>query len=186
MPRTKRVVAVGVPHHVTQRGNARQDVFLNDDLCCAYLELLAEHAQRNRLRILAYCLMTNHVHPVVVPETERSLANTFRHAHSRFAQYWNTGFHRNGHMWQNRLLLLPGRGIQGLARDPLCRAKPGTRRNDRDGGGVLMVECGRPRRRRNVAWAGLRLVEGCTSDLRDAIGQRPGPGDAPKSLRSVR
>ena len=107
MPRTKRVVAVGVPHHVTQRGNARQDVFLNDNLCCAYLELLAEHAQRNRLRILAYCLMTNHVHLVVVPETEHSLANTFRHAHGRFAQYGNTGFHRNGHMWQNRFYSCP-------------------------------------------------------------------------------
>ena len=30
MPRSKRVVAVGVPHHITQRGNSRQDVFVND------------------------------------------------------------------------------------------------------------------------------------------------------------
>jgi REP element-mobilizing transposase RayT len=82
-------------------------VFLDGGLCCVYLELLAEHAGRNRLRVLAYCLMTNHVHLVVVPETERSLANTFRHAHARFSQYWNTEFHRTGHLWQNRFYSCP-------------------------------------------------------------------------------
>jgi putative transposase len=51
--------------------------------------------------------MTNHVHLVVVPESERSLANTFRHAHGRFAQYWNTAFHRIGHLWQNRFYSCP-------------------------------------------------------------------------------
>ena len=67
MPRAKRVVAVGAPHHVTQRGNARQDVFVNDGLRRVYLDLLAEHAGKNSLRVAAYCLMTNHVHLVVVP-----------------------------------------------------------------------------------------------------------------------
>ena len=107
MPRSKRVVAVGVPHHITQRGNSRQDVFVNDGLRRVYLELLAEHAARNRLSVLAYCLMTNHLHLVVLPELERSMANTFRHAHSRFAQYWNTEFSRSGHLWQNRFSSCP-------------------------------------------------------------------------------
>jgi len=107
MPRFPRVVAVGTPHHVTQRGNARQDIFLDSNLCSIYLDLLAEHAARNALHVLAYCLMTNHIHLVVLPETERSLANTFRHAHARFSQYWNTRFHRTGHLWQNRFYSCP-------------------------------------------------------------------------------
>jgi putative transposase len=107
MPRTKRVVAVGASHHVTQRGNGRQEVFVNDGLRRVYLDLLTEHANKNSLRVVAYCLMTNHVHLVVVPESERSLANTFRHAHARFSQYWNTAFHRTGHMWQNRFYSCP-------------------------------------------------------------------------------
>jgi putative transposase len=73
----------------------------------AYLELLAEHAVANRLRILAYCLMTNHVHIVALPETEGSMANTFRHAHGRFSQYWNTEQGRTGHLWQNRYYSCP-------------------------------------------------------------------------------
>jgi putative transposase len=97
-----RVVAVGLPHHVTQRGNGRRDVFLTNSLKRTYLDLLRQHASHCRLRILAYCLMTNHLHMVVIPETEQAMGRTLRHAHGRFAQYWNTELGGVGHMWQNR------------------------------------------------------------------------------------
>ena len=101
------MVAIGLPHHMTQRGNARQDVFTADALRRAYLQLLSEHAAGNGLRLLAYCLMTNHVHIVAVPEADSSMANTFRHAHGRFSQYWNTEQNRTGHLWQNRYYSCP-------------------------------------------------------------------------------
>jgi len=101
------VVAVGVAHHITQRGNARQAVFTADSVRSAYLGLLSEHAMSHRLRILAYCIMTNHVHVVAIPENEASMANTFRHAHGRFSQYWNTERRRTGHVWQNRYYSCP-------------------------------------------------------------------------------
>jgi hypothetical protein len=63
-----RVVAIGLPHHITQRGNARQDVFTKDSLRRAYLQVLSEHAAENGPRVLACCLMRNHVHIVAVPE----------------------------------------------------------------------------------------------------------------------
>jgi putative transposase len=107
MPRERRVVATCLPHHITQRGNARQDVFRTDSQRRAYLDLLAEHAAANRLRILSYCLMTNHVHIVALPETGGSMANSFRHAHGRFSQYWNTEQRRTGHLWQNRYYSCP-------------------------------------------------------------------------------
>jgi len=107
MPREPRVVAIGLPHHIKQRGNARQDVFTTDALRRAYLELLSEHAAANRLRLLAYCLMTNHVHIVAVPEADASMANTLRHAHGRFSQYWNTEHNRTGHLRQNRYYSCP-------------------------------------------------------------------------------
>jgi putative transposase len=101
------VVAVGLPHHITQRGNARQDVFTTNSIRRAYLELLSEHAARNGLRLLAYCLMTNHVHIVAVPAMASSMANAFRHAHGRFSQAWNTLENRTGHVWQNRYYSCP-------------------------------------------------------------------------------
>jgi putative transposase len=68
---------------------------------------VTEQAIANRLRVLAYCIMTNHVHIVAIPETGSSIANTFRHAHGRFSQYWNTERKRTGHVWQNRYYSCP-------------------------------------------------------------------------------
>ena len=55
--------------------------------------------------------MTNHVHLVVVPDLDDSMASAFRHAHGRFAQYWNAENHRIGHMWQNRYYSCPVENI---------------------------------------------------------------------------
>ncbi len=46
MPRLARATAVGCAHHVTQRGNNRQDVFLADEDRRVYLELLQEQARK--------------------------------------------------------------------------------------------------------------------------------------------
>src|SRR5229473_2927035 len=67
MPRMARVVAVGVPHHVTQRGNNRQRIFDSDQDRLLYLKLLGEYSARHGLFLWGYCLMDNHVHLVVVP-----------------------------------------------------------------------------------------------------------------------
>ena len=52
--------------------------------------LLAAHQRDAGVRILAYCLMTNHVHLVVVPERADSLAVLFRRVHGSYAQALNT------------------------------------------------------------------------------------------------
>lgn len=62
MARTKRVVAVGCPHHITQRGNYRQDVFYSEQDRAVYLSLVAAYAADFELRLLGFTLMTNHVH----------------------------------------------------------------------------------------------------------------------------
>ncbi|UCF16578.1 MAG: transposase, partial [Phycisphaerales bacterium] len=67
MPRSSRVVIAGCPHHVTQRGNNRQDVFFVDDDRRVFLSFLAEAAERFELVVDGYCLMTNHVHLVATP-----------------------------------------------------------------------------------------------------------------------
>jgi len=74
MPRLARAIAVGCAHHITQRGNNRQDVFFVDEDRRVYLELLQEQAQKYGLEVLAYCLMTNHVHLVALPHKEDALA----------------------------------------------------------------------------------------------------------------
>ena len=102
MPRIARVVAVGAPHHVTQRGNARQPVFFCDHDRRRYLAYLAEWNQRCGVQLLGYCLMPNHVHLVVVPETAQSLAKAIGRTHYLYTRYVNHCRQRSGHLWQNR------------------------------------------------------------------------------------
>jgi len=102
MPRLARAVAVGCAHHITQRGNNRQDVFFVDDDRRVYLDLLKEHAARYALEVRGYCLMTNHVHLVATPHGEDSLAKAVGRTHFRYTQYINRFHKRSGHLWQGR------------------------------------------------------------------------------------
>ena len=61
MPRMARAVAVGVPHHVTQRGNNRQRIFDSDQDRLLYLKILGEYSARHGLFLWGYCLMDNHL-----------------------------------------------------------------------------------------------------------------------------
>jgi len=102
MPRIARAVAVGFPHHITHRGNNRQDIFFVDDDRRAYLEILKEHCDKYSLDVLAYCLMTNHIHIIAIPKKEDSLAKGIGRAHLHYTQYINRMHKRSGHLWEGR------------------------------------------------------------------------------------
>jgi putative transposase len=102
MPRLARIVLPGAAHHLIQRGNRRQAVFFLAEDRQAYLKWLADASQRWRLRIWAYCLMTNHVHLVAVPETAEGLARCMAQVHSRYARRINARMRWRGHLWQAR------------------------------------------------------------------------------------
>ena len=96
-----------VPHHITQRGNNRQDVFFMDDDRRLYLSLLKEHAEKYGLEILGWCLMANHIHLVARPSGQQSLAEALGRTHFRYTQYINRFHRRSGHLWQNRFFSCP-------------------------------------------------------------------------------
>jgi putative transposase len=107
MARFARVVVVDVAHHVTQRGNARQVILSSDGDRAAYLDLLRHFSQLHGLAVLGYCLMSNHVHLIVVPRAAESLAQALKHAHGRYASYWNARNSSSGHVWQGRFYSCP-------------------------------------------------------------------------------
>ena len=102
MPRMARVVVPGYPHHVTQRGIHKQQTFFCDEDFQLYLSLLKQGISRVDISILAYCLMPNHVHVIVVPGKEDSLGKLFGWAHGRYAQKINKKMQWFGHLWQAR------------------------------------------------------------------------------------
>lgn len=116
MPRQARVVAAGVPYHITQRGNNGQEVFLVDEDRRFYLNHLREQVRHHGVRLLGYCLMSNHVHLVAIPERTDSLARALGQLHGCYAWRFNRRYRRSGHLWQNRFYSCP------LARTHLWRA----------------------------------------------------------------
>jgi putative transposase len=107
MPRTSRVVFPNLPHHVTQRGNRRGDVFFSNDDRRSYLALLREYTAKHSVEVLAYCLMPNHVHLVLVPATSSGLEHVLRPVHMRHAQRMNYWREWSGHLWQGRFFSSP-------------------------------------------------------------------------------
>lgn len=102
-----RVVFPGIPHHVTQRGNHRREVFFERSDALAYLRLLRERTERHAIEVVAYCLMPNHVHLVLVPASTDALHRALKAVHGRFAQRVNRMRNRTGHLWQNRYYSAP-------------------------------------------------------------------------------
>jgi putative transposase len=102
MPRNARCVVPGLAYHVTQRGTNQQRVFFSASDRVTYLRLLQQNLAPSETRLLAWCLMTNHTHLVLVPGHEDSLEVLLRRLHGRYAQMVNAKRLRSGHLWQNR------------------------------------------------------------------------------------
>ena len=102
MPRIARVCVAGYPHHITQRGNNKERVFFDDEDRRFYLNLLQRYKDKFEMKILAYCLMGNHVHVLAVPEKETSLARGIGGTNLLYTQYINRKYNRSGRLWQNR------------------------------------------------------------------------------------
>jgi len=107
MPRSARVVFEGVVHHITQRGNYRQNIFEDSADRKKYIEFVSEYSRKYQMKIYAYCLMTNHVHFLAAPLRRDSLAMTFKYANMRYSSYFNRKNRRSGHLWQGRFYSCP-------------------------------------------------------------------------------
>lgn len=107
MPRQRRLVIPGHPHHVTQRGNNRRDVFFSDTDREVYLSLLSEYSAKYLTEILGYCLMSNHIHLIAVPTTTTALAKALGRTHNDYARWLHIRRRESGHLWQNRFFSCP-------------------------------------------------------------------------------
>ena len=107
MPRLARTVFADIPHHIAQRSNRREDVFFTDDDRLIYLEWLRFYCEKYDVSVLAYCLMTNHVHLVLTPHSEDGLQQVLKPLHMRYSQHVNKLKGWKGHLWQGRFFSSP-------------------------------------------------------------------------------
>jgi putative transposase len=101
MPRKPRREVAGGVHHVFARGNRKEDIYLEDADRRIYLALLAGVVVRQRWRLLAYCLMQNHVH-LLIETAGPNLGWGMQRLHGEYAQTFNRRHARTGHLFQDR------------------------------------------------------------------------------------
>jgi len=101
MARPLRIEYPGVVYHVTSRGNAYQDVFLDDTDREKFLEILEETAERFNWLCHAYCLMTNHYH-LLIETVDPTLSRGMRQLNGVYTQAFNRRHDRVGHLFQGR------------------------------------------------------------------------------------
>lgn len=102
MARIARVVVPGYPHHITQRGNRKQQTFFSDQDYKAYLDFMAQWCKHFKVEIWSYCLMPNHTHLIAVPSDEKGLSSAIGEAHRRYARMINLREDWRGYFWQGR------------------------------------------------------------------------------------
>jgi len=101
MARPLRVEFPGALYHVTSRGNAGQEVFLDDGDRLNFLDILAEVVERYRFICYAYCLMGNHYH-LLLETPEANLSRGMRQLNGVYTQRFNRRHKRSGHLFQGR------------------------------------------------------------------------------------
>jgi len=118
MARMARVVVAGYPHHITQRGNRRQQTFFNDWDYQAYIDLMAEWCDNRAVEIWSYCLMPNHTHLIAVPSDADNLGSAIGEAHRRYSRMINFGEGWRGFLWQGRFssFVMDGNHLLATAR----------------------------------------------------------------------
>jgi putative transposase len=77
-------------------------VFFVEEDRRTYLRWLSEYCQKYEVKVLAYCLMTNHIHLVLTPSTAEGLQQVLKPLHMRYSQRVNRARGWQGHLWQGR------------------------------------------------------------------------------------
>lgn len=89
--------------HIVQRGHDRKAVFVQSEDYHYYLANLVEMKNELAIDVYAYCLMTNHVHLLIMPRREANSVSKFiRVLAARQTRYVNKLEQRTGTLWEGR------------------------------------------------------------------------------------
>jgi len=102
MGRLPRTIDDGLVYHALNRGNNRVDVFTDDSDRVAFLEALAQTKDRYPFRLFGYCLMSNHFHLLLRPETGSSISRILQSLTVAHTWRCHKRHQSSGHVWQGR------------------------------------------------------------------------------------
>ena len=101
MARPLRIQYPGALYHVTNRGNARQHIFRDDEDRNCFLSILSESIDTYSITLHSFVLMKNHFH--LLAETSLgNLGEFMRHFNISYTSFFNRRHNRVGHLYQGR------------------------------------------------------------------------------------
>ena len=107
MARIRRIVIPNTPHHITQRGVRSMNIFFKPEDYEYYQTLLLTQCKLHGLEIISYCLMTNHIHLIVIPKDQNSLSKAIGETHRLYTRKINFEQKVKGHLFQERFYSTP-------------------------------------------------------------------------------
>jgi putative transposase len=107
VPRIPRSLQSGLVYHVINRGNGQARVFHKPKDYEAFLDLLSAARQRMPVTLFAFCLMPNHFHLVVEPESQASLSGFMQWLMTSHVRRYHQHYQSSGHVWQGRFKSFP-------------------------------------------------------------------------------
>ena len=107
MLRAARASVGGICYHVINRGHGRQQVFHKHGDYQAFLKALAHACIEIPMPVLAYCLMPNHFHLVVLPHADGALSRWMHWLQNAHVRRYHQHYHSSGHVWQGRFKAFP-------------------------------------------------------------------------------
>ncbi len=102
MPRTARFIIPKFPHHILNRANNKEIIFLDDSDFRFFLDQIKKYKQKFGVKIYHYCIMPNHYHFLIEPVTKESLTAFMQALMLVYAQYVQRKYGKVGHIWQER------------------------------------------------------------------------------------
>lgn len=102
MARQARFCPAGMPQHVIQRGNNRNNCFADQQDFACFAQWLTESAARFDVRVHAWVFMSNHVHLLATPGNECGISNMMQAVGRRYVRYFNRRHVRTGTLWEGR------------------------------------------------------------------------------------
>lgn len=106
MARKPRVQQPGMIHHVIARGNNKESVFKKETDKIRYLQLLIKYKEQQKFKLLAYCIMDNHIH-LLIKQGRVSLSKTMQCIQQSYTQYYNHKYNTIGHVFHQRFKSKP-------------------------------------------------------------------------------
>lgn len=89
-------------YHIYNRGNGKQDIFLDENDYRYYFKLLTTYLNKHNVTLICYILMPNHIHLVVKQETKTPIYKFISSLHTSYSMYFNKKYNHVGHLFQDR------------------------------------------------------------------------------------